>query len=141
MKTYDFKKAIELIEKDKENLVCATLGMHQDWFWTAETVWKDGVFTQDLSNPDHKIAGIKGSRWATPTLSLEYKDGTERMPPCFIRESEGDATAQEALVRGGMGVLSAPLQENITPLEDDTPKRLPTGQETVSKTIIEGQRK
>lgn len=77
MKTYDFNEAKSLIE-NTSNLESASLGMHEDWLWTAESVYEDGEFTIEL-NEDTKIGGLNGSSWATPTLQLCFKDGTEKM--------------------------------------------------------------
>lgn len=51
MKNYDFKKAKQIIEENKENLVSASLGMHEDWFWTAEIIYEEGEFKRQL--PDN----------------------------------------------------------------------------------------
>lgn len=45
MKRYDFKRAQEIIEVEKnKGLVSATLGMYEDWNWTAEEVWNKETF-------------------------------------------------------------------------------------------------
>lgn len=36
---YDFKKAKDLIEAERENIARAYLGMREDWDWTADTVF------------------------------------------------------------------------------------------------------
>ena len=48
MKTYDFSKAKQLIKENAENLVSASLGMHEDWGWTAQTIWENGEFKHEL---------------------------------------------------------------------------------------------
>ena len=78
---YDFKKAKTLIEAERENIKRAFLGMREDWYWTADTVYEDGSFKIDLDTVE-KIAGIPGSTWATPTLKIIYKDGDSKMVPC-----------------------------------------------------------
>lgn len=35
-KEYDFLKAKQIIEDNQKTLVEASLGMQEDWFWTAE---------------------------------------------------------------------------------------------------------
>lgn len=85
MKKYDFKKAKALIKKHKDTLKEAALGMHEDWFWTAETIWTNGKYTRKL--PD-SIAGITGSNWATPTLELVFQDGTRKMVECSAGETK-----------------------------------------------------
>ena len=74
MRTYDFLKAKQLISENAENLVSASLGMHEDWCWTAETIWENGEYKSNFPTDEetlekHKIAGINGSTWATPTMS------------------------------------------------------------------------
>lgn len=76
MKYYDFKKAKQIIEERKESISIAQLGMAEDWFWTANTVFRDGSFIIDLDTVK-EICGIFGSEWATPTLSIVYKDDLE----------------------------------------------------------------
>ena len=150
MKTYDFKKAKQIIEENKENLVSASLGMHEDWFWTAETIYEEGEFKRQLPdnaeelqeqfekareeglsmflneedenglaniNPEyskytiHQINGLFGSDWATPTLQLRFKDGSEKMIPCH-----NNGVSSGTMPSGFLGELSAPVQEHITPL-------------------------
>ena len=110
MKNYNFEKAKELILENKENLKEVSLGMHEDLFWTAETIWEDGEFTIEL-NDKTEISGIQGSSWATPTLQLIFKNDTEEMIECSIGDNEKDTPAFFSL-----GVLSQPVQNNITPL-------------------------
>ena len=87
MKNYNFNKAKQLIAENSENLESASLGMHEDWFWTAETVWENGNYNTEL-NDETTIGGINGSSWATPTLQLSFKDGTEKMIECFEGETD-----------------------------------------------------
>lgn len=111
MKKYNFTKAHKLIEAEKEILMEAILGMHEDWFWTAETVWRNGKYAVDLATVA-EIAGISGSPWATPVIKLEYNDGKERFLECYEGESSG--TKPDFLE---LGVLSGPLQDSIAAIE------------------------
>ena len=116
MKTYDFSKAKQLISENAENLVSASLGMHEDWAWTSETIWENGNYKSDFPTDEqliekHEIAGINGSTWATPTIELIFNDGEERMHACYKGESSGTRSPFFQL-----GVLSQPVQDNITPL-------------------------
>jgi hypothetical protein len=110
MKKYDFKKAKNLIE-NASNLESATLGMHEDWFWTADTVFENGEFVTQL-NDDTEIGGINGSSWATPTLQLCFKDGTEENIEVSVGENDKDKPIYFEL-----GVLSKPLQDNRKPID------------------------
>lgn len=112
MKKYDFAKARDFIEAEKEILTEAILGMHEDWFWTGETIWKNGEYTVvDLATVA-EIAGICGSRWATPVIKLKYTDGKERFLECYTGESSG--TKSEFFQ---LGVLSGPVQDSIALIE------------------------
>ena len=111
MKKYDVAKARDLIEAEKEIVAEAILGMHEDWYWTGETIWKDGKYAVNLATVT-KIAGISGSSWATPVIKLEYNDGKERFLECYKGESSG--TKPDFLE---LGVLSGPVQDSIAPIE------------------------
>lgn len=112
MKNYDFKQAQKLISENESNLKTAYLGMHEDWFWTADSIWEDGIYTKDF-NTDILISGISGSNWATPTIELTFKDGTVKYLPCHTGESSGQMPAHFTL-----GVLSQPVQTNMPPLSE-----------------------
>lgn len=111
MEKYDFAKAHDFIEAEKEILAEAALGMHEDWFWTAETIWKNGKYAVNLATAT-KIAGISGSSWATPVIKLEYKDGKVRFLECCKGESSG--TKPDFLE---LGVFSGLVQGSIPPIE------------------------
>lgn len=149
MKNYDFDKAKKLIEENKNNLREASLGMHEDWFWTAEAIWEDGEYKRELPtnvvaiemNTQYResgcspigkeaeqytpifIGGIYGSFHATPALNLVFKKGKDKMIPCFIEEEDGgkfgERIAKKLEVEKWHGPLSKPVQDNIQPLEDD----------------------
>lgn len=111
MKKYDFAKARDFIEAEKEVLTEASLGMHEDWFYTGETIWKNGKYAVNLATVA-EIAGICGSRWATPVILLKYNDGKERFLECYKGESSG--TKPDFLE---LGVLSGSVQDLIAPIE------------------------
>lgn len=89
MKNYDFEKAKRFIDEHKDEILNASLGMDEDWFWTAETIFEDGEYTVDLLEDGLVILGIEGSYWATPTLEVNYKDGRSVKYDCFNGESDG----------------------------------------------------
>lgn len=120
MKHYNFELARRIIDKlvSLDVLETATLGMHEDWFWTAEEIWSEGKYKKDiiLNNEDFirvhteyidkrksgmsmlsnefndylpiLIGGIAGSDWATPTLQVELKDGTTKNFNCYLLDNE-----------------------------------------------------
>lgn len=90
MKYYDYKKAKEIIKRHLDNpgrygkLLSASLGMEEDWGWTAETIWRDGKFAKFTG----KIAGIDRSYWATPTLELEFENEFSFKTPCYVAATD-----------------------------------------------------
>ena len=88
MKHYDYKKAKEIIKsylKDNKGcgkLLSASLGMEEDWNWTAETIWHDGEYLVKLTSKTD-IAGINRSYWATPVLELEFENEFVFKTPCY----------------------------------------------------------
>ena len=74
MTYYDSAKIKEIIESRKPDVVSATCGMKEDWFWTAQEIF-NGEYLVDLSGETVGIAGINGSDWATPTMELEMGNG------------------------------------------------------------------
>jgi hypothetical protein len=117
-KTYDFAAALKYIQTNSDYLDSVSLGMQEDWFWTAETVYEDERLTRELDKEGLKIGGIDSSHWATPTMHIIFKDGREEFKPCFVGESEGQKPEWFSL-----GVLSSPFQEmiddKITPKLED----------------------
>lgn len=84
MKNYDFERAKQLVESQQDQIDSASMGMFEDWFWTAETVFENGNWKNDL-NPNTNIGGINRSEWATPTLEIRFKDGRREMIDCFTQ--------------------------------------------------------
>lgn len=112
-KMYDFQKAKMIIEKQKDLIESAALGMEEDWFWTAETVFEEGQFTQDLTQIS-TIGGIDGSTWATPVLRIQYVDGTEKVFESYAGESSGSNPFGSLLTSG---VFSSEVQANMPKAE------------------------
>lgn len=48
MRYYDYKKAKALIEAHQHEITSASLGVAEDWFWTATTVWENGEWKHEL---------------------------------------------------------------------------------------------
>lgn len=112
MKKYDYKKAIEIINKT-EGLVKASLCMHEDWKWTAETVWEKCEWVKNLETKP-EIAGIDGSTWATPVLFLFFKNGKKKVIECFIGE-----TSESRPIFMGSGIFSSPNQDQISSISKE----------------------
>jgi len=105
MAKYDFKSAKRYIQMHSDVIDSASMGMHEDWFWTAEVVYEDGRFNINLDDDNLKIGGISGSDWATPKLEVELKDGNTLIKDCFIGEVGGQKPEWFVL-----GCLSQPVQ-------------------------------
>jgi hypothetical protein len=119
MKRYNFLKAKQIIAENADKLESVCLGMHEDWFWTAGTIWEDGEYAKDFPKDEdslktHTIGGINGSAWATPTIELRFKDGSEEMCNCYIGESDGKKPDWFSL-----GELSQLTQNKITPISEN----------------------
>ena len=122
MADYDFKLAKEIVNKltELDVLEEASLGMHEDWYWTAKTIWSDGKFSVEL-NEDTSIGGIQGSSWATPVLQVELKDGTEKTFNCFKGQPNEDVLNKISKMNVWVsGCLSSEVQDQRagTKIED-----------------------
>jgi hypothetical protein len=106
MADYDFKSAKQYIDMHRDQIANASMGMHEDWFWTAETVFENGEFAKNLDDENLQIGGIKGSFWATPVLEIQFKDGREERKDCYIGDVGGQKPEWFQL-----GCLSGPVQE------------------------------
>ena len=104
MKKYDFQKAKKYIEENKDNILSVAMGMHEDWFWTADIVFAEGEYKASLAGGD-LIAGIDGSCWATPVMEVIFKDGAEKIINCYTGESTEEGPP------GLFGSLSGPVQD------------------------------
>lgn len=105
MKTYDYAAAKKMIQLRSDLITSAKLGMEEDWFWTAISVYEEGKFTVELDN-EPEIAGITGSFWATPSLMLVYKEGNEELIECFTGESDSEKPEWFSL-----GEVAQPMQD------------------------------
>lgn len=105
MKTYNYKEAKRYIQMHSDIIESASLGMAEDWWWTADAIYEDSKFIYDL-DAEPVIAGIGGSIWATPTLEVEFKDGSVKSFPCYIGESSESKPPYFEL-----GVISQEVQD------------------------------
>lgn len=105
MRAYDYEKAKALIEVAMlDGATSASLGMAEDWFWTAEEVWSaaDG-YKHEMSG---HVAGIDGSCWATPTLVITYADGRELRHDAYAGDAELDSAPHPELMSGCLTAAS-----------------------------------
>ena len=109
-KMYDFKSAKRYIQMHSDIIDEVSLGMKEDWWWTAETLYENSRFILNLDTVT-QIAGISGSPWATPAMRIVFKDGTEVFKDCYIGESTEQKPEWFSL-----GCLSQPMQDRINSL-------------------------
>lgn len=108
MKYYNPKLIKQFIDEHKDTVATVSVGMEEDWFWTAETIFEDGETSTDLSGDSLRVAGITGSTWATPVMRVEFKDGTEQVIPCYeddLRQADPQKVAYQkafCATTGGM---------------------------------------
>lgn len=78
------------IEENKANIKSVDMGMVEDWFYTAETVFEDGKYFADLTGETVEIAGIESSYWATPIMRVTFLDEKELAMLCwkYLKEEE-----------------------------------------------------
>ena len=115
---YDFKKAKQFIEDNKENIESARMGMREDWFWTSETIFEDGEFKVNLDDKDLSIGGINGSYWATPVLQVEYKDGTTKTYHCHDNGEQGKARPEIEIALNGAITKEVQAKRKTIKLEE-----------------------
>lgn len=89
MKIYNIKKAKQFIKDHKSEIIRVSLGMQEDWNWTAEVIWGDGKYTQKIDK-NSSFGSITGSTWATPVMEIIYKDKERVLIDCYSGESNGE---------------------------------------------------
>lgn len=120
MRKYDFKLAKTIIDKlsDLDVLSNASLGMHEDWFWTGQEVWNEEQGYLVNIDKITAIAGIDGSIWATPVLHVSFKDGENKVFNCYEGEMSVSILERiEAMNRASSGEISSKVQELRDELE------------------------
>lgn len=75
----DWNKVKKFIEENKENLVSVSAGLAEDWEWTSGEVWN----SEDGYIPKENTYVYASSRWATPSIEVEYKNGEIDMFECW----------------------------------------------------------
>lgn len=94
MKYYDGKKIQEYICSHSDGLVSVEIGMLEDWGCTADEVWRNGKFQENLNKRFIKVMGISGSYWATPTLHAIFEDGHTETIPAYWEDGK-EASAED----------------------------------------------
>lgn len=105
MKKYDYANIKKYIQMHSDLIESVSLGIEEDWWWTAECIYEDSSFKVDL-DIEPEIAGIKGSRWATPVMEVTFKDGSQQLKESFTGDS---STAKPEYF--SLGVLSQECQD------------------------------
>lgn len=83
----NWKLLKEFIEKNKESFESIEAGLAEDWGHTSGEVWNDekGYIPQD------KTYVYDSSNWATPAISVTYKDGREETFEMWMNGSDSDS--------------------------------------------------
>ena len=107
MKQYDFAGMKKYIQLRSDTIDYVQAGMAEDWFFTAETIYKDANFVNNMDEIK-EIAGISESVWATPVMEVHFKNGDIKFVDCFTGEStHGKPNWFE------LGTLSSVVQERV----------------------------
>ena len=83
MKCYDAQMIKNFIENNREDIAAVACGMKEAWSWTAQTVYINNEYNVDLSGKTVDIAGKYFSTWATPIMSVRYKNGRFEDVECY----------------------------------------------------------
>ena len=127
MKKYDYdfiRNVLNEVIKD-DNVIEVSLGMKEDWFWTAQAIWtrahglerldsfsdEDNTTIEDAVTDHTKIGGIVGSQWATPVICVEYAKGEKAWFYAYPAKRGRPAKTQPNPLE--YGVLSKLIQERI----------------------------
>ncbi len=84
MKYYDPEFIKHYIDENKERIKSVDVGMREDWYWTAKTIFADGKYKKKLNQKRIKLGGVDGSYWATPVMLVVFKDGSTSIVECFL---------------------------------------------------------
>lgn len=92
-KYYDNEFIRKYIEENKEEIKSVSVGMLEDWFWTAATIYENNdyieEYKEDIKNKKTLLAmGISGSYWATPIMEVEKNDGNTEKIECYFIDDE-----------------------------------------------------
>jgi hypothetical protein len=115
MRNYNWARAKEIIDIHASltgtKLIRASMGMQEDWFWTAGILWENGEYKRELGG---EVAGITGSAWATPTIMIEYTDSEGEEKELMIEcHDDGVQSGYNPLLGMTPGCLSGPAQLRI----------------------------
>lgn len=105
MAKYDYKLMKKTVQKYSDLIDSVSAGMAEDWWWTAEEIYSDGEFKVNLDD-EPEIAGIRSSMWATPSIQITWKDGSEEFMDCY-EVSKPTLTPPEGFE---LGAMSKPCQ-------------------------------
>lgn len=81
------------IKNNKENIKTISVGMQEDWYFTASTIYENNEYVDEYKEDinDKKtlmVNGISGSHWATPIMEIEKRDGSTEKIECYFVDDE-----------------------------------------------------
>jgi len=102
MKTYDFdlvKRIIEELYKTDDPVNSAMLGMHEDWFWTAETIYEDGKWLKEFpinKDADKRYLEFEGKERSYTSIE-EHREAFDTVKDTCIAGLRGSSWATPVL--------------------------------------------
>lgn len=109
MKYYNPEFIKQYIKQHRAEIEEVELGMDEDWFWTSETIFKDGKYSSRCSLDGNRItvAGIDGSVWATPIMAVTFKDGLVERVECWTADGKTEEPASIERCKAFVAELAA----------------------------------
>lgn len=83
MRVFDWERCAKFIKENKEHISSIAAGLTEDWGYTGGLIYHDG----DIVLEENTYVWLS-STWATPTMVIQYKDGTEEEMSCYIMENK-----------------------------------------------------
>lgn len=80
-RTLDWEKLREFIETfaAEDQIVSINAGLAEDWTYTNDLVWANGKYIDPID-----VSSFFGqSVWATPSILVEYSDGSKKAYECW----------------------------------------------------------
>jgi len=83
MRVFDWERCAKFIKENKEHISSIAAGLTEDWGYTGGLIYNN----EDIVSEENTYVWLS-STWATPTMVIQYKNGTEDEMSCYIMENE-----------------------------------------------------
>lgn len=110
MKSYNEIKVYQYINNNIDIIETVYIGMYEDWWWTAESIFENVGEKFDISV--FEDISLHESYWATPSMLVRFMDGSERLFDVSKGESDGKKDVTDI-----HGALSIETQNSLPKLE------------------------